>query len=83
MIAAARACRRQYERRQYERPGMTASKGCPICGRAPDAKYRPFCTKRCADVDLGRWFNERYVVPVPAEPDDDDDAVLRETGEES
>jgi endogenous inhibitor of DNA gyrase (YacG/DUF329 family) len=61
---------------------MTAPKGgCPICGRVPDPKYRPFCTKRCADVDLGRWFNERYVVPVPAEPEDSDH-VSGETDED-
>jgi endogenous inhibitor of DNA gyrase (YacG/DUF329 family) len=54
---------------------MTAHKtGCPICGRPPDPKFRPFCTKRCADVDLGRWFNERYVVPETGDPDQDDDA---------
>jgi endogenous inhibitor of DNA gyrase (YacG/DUF329 family) len=61
---------------------MTAQKqGCPICGRAPDPKFVPFCTKRCADVDLGRWFNERYVVPVPAEPDDQD-GISREMDED-
>ena len=46
--------------------------GCPICGRQPEEKYRPFCSKRCADVDLGRWFNERYVVPVPIDPESDE-----------
>lgn len=39
---------------------------CPICRQAePDPKYRPFCSKRCADVDLGRWFSGRYAVPGP------------------
>ena len=34
---------------------------CPICGKeAPVGKYRPFCSKRCADIDLGNWFNESY-----------------------
>ena len=37
---------------------------CPICRRAEaDPKYRPFCSKRCADVDLQRWFTGAYVVP--------------------
>jgi uncharacterized protein len=44
---------------------------CPICGRAPETAFRPFCSKRCADVDLGRWFNESYVVPEPIDPDMD------------
>ena len=44
---------------------------CPICGRPTDpanpveAKYRPFCSRRCADVDLGRWLTGSYVVPGP------------------
>ena len=36
---------------------------CPICGKLTDnIKYRPFCSKRCADIDLGTWFNEGYVI---------------------
>ena len=37
---------------------------CPICKRPPDTKYRPFCSKRCADVDLAKWLNGSYAVPV-------------------
>ena len=34
---------------------------CPICKKeVTDMKYRPFCCKRCADIDLGNWFNEAY-----------------------
>jgi hypothetical protein len=49
---------------------------CPICGKAVDAKYRPFCSRRCADVDLGRWLTASYVVPGPEVEDDlpDEDA---------
>ena len=36
---------------------------CPICHKLfVDDKYSPFCSKRCADVDLGRWFTEQYAV---------------------
>lgn len=46
---------------------------CPICEKnQPDGKYRPFCSKRCADVDLGRWFSGRYVMPGAEETDDED-----------
>lgn len=47
---------------------------CPICGKDSDRKYRPFCSKHCADVDLGRWFNESYAIPAAEEdePDEDD-----------
>ncbi len=37
---------------------------CPICRRQPaDEKYKPFCSKRCADVDLQRWFAGSYAIP--------------------
>jgi endogenous inhibitor of DNA gyrase (YacG/DUF329 family) len=50
-----------------------AKKGsCPVCGQATEARFRPFCSKRCADIDLGRWLNERYVVPEPFDPDMDE-----------
>ena len=37
---------------------------CPICRKPEDPLYRPFCSRRCADVDLNRWFSGRYAVPV-------------------
>lgn len=36
---------------------------CANCGKPQDEKYRPFCSKRCADVDLNRWFSGRYAIP--------------------
>jgi endogenous inhibitor of DNA gyrase (YacG/DUF329 family) len=44
---------------------------CPICGKLPVAKYRPFCSKRCADVDLNRWLKGVYAVPAKEEEDED------------
>lgn len=41
---------------------------CPICERTSDARYRPFCSKRCADVDLARWLSGSYAIP-----DDEDE----------
>ena len=43
---------------------------CPICEKPAVLGFRPFCSKRCADVDLQRWFSGRYAVPVA----DDDEA---------
>jgi uncharacterized protein len=40
------------------------SKGCPICDKPADPKFRPFCSKRCADVDLQRWFKGSYAIPA-------------------
>ena len=37
---------------------------CPICAKDSDPKYRPFCSRRCADVDLARWLNGSYAIPV-------------------
>lgn len=37
---------------------------CPICGRPATAKTKPFCSVRCADVDLGRWLTGSYAIPV-------------------
>ncbi len=47
---------------------------CPICASSSDAKYRPFCSKRCADVDLARWFTGGYAVPSQ-DPEDAEKAV--------
>jgi len=37
---------------------------CPICEKDSDPKYQPFCSRRCADVDLGKWLTGAYAVPV-------------------
>ena len=36
---------------------------CPICQKETDTRFRPFCSKRCADVDLGKWLGGDYAVP--------------------
>ena len=43
---------------------------CPTCGAPADAKARPFCSPRCADVDLGNWFQGKYGIPVVDAADD-------------
>jgi endogenous inhibitor of DNA gyrase (YacG/DUF329 family) len=44
---------------------------CPICNQPRSETYRPFCSKRCADVDLGRWLNGSYAIPVTEDDDED------------
>ncbi|HMO73159.1 MAG TPA: DNA gyrase inhibitor YacG [Paracoccaceae bacterium] len=45
--------------------------GCPVCGKLAAPAYRPFCSRRCADVDLGRWLGGHYRLPgPPAEGDE-------------
>lgn len=45
---------------------------CPICSRPTNPDYRPFCSKRCADVDLGKWLTGSYRVPSAAPEDLDE-----------
>ena len=49
---------------------MTKTKPCPICGAPALAKYMPFCSARCANIDLGRWLNENYRIPARSDIED-------------
>jgi endogenous inhibitor of DNA gyrase (YacG/DUF329 family) len=44
---------------------------CPVCGRPTEPRYRPFCSRRCADIDLGRWLTGSYRLPTDEEPGDE------------
>jgi hypothetical protein len=49
---------------------MTAPKGqCPQCGKPIAQAYRPFCSKRCADLDLHKWLTGGYAIPGADEED--------------
>ena len=43
---------------------------CPICAQNSTQRYHPFCSRRCSDVDLGRWLTGSYVVAEHAEDED-------------
>jgi len=43
---------------------------CPICGKPSDERWAPFCSKRCADVDLHRWLGGHYRIETSEEPED-------------
>lgn len=45
---------------------------CPICEKAGIAEYQPFCSKRCANIDLGRWLKEGYRVETDEVPAEDE-----------
>jgi uncharacterized protein len=49
-------------------------KRCPICKSQAQAAYMPFCSKRCADIDLGKWFTSAYAIPG-AEHDEEAESV--------
>jgi uncharacterized protein len=59
----------------------TAAK-CPVCGKEVTASYRPFCSKRCADIDLGRWLKEGYRIETDEGPPDDQSGGGGPTGQE-
>jgi hypothetical protein len=42
---------------------------CAVCGKPQAQKFKPFCSKRCADVDLGKWLGEGYAIPAVEPPD--------------
>ncbi len=49
---------------------------CPACDAPSQHRFRPFCSKRCQDADLGRWLRGTYSVPTeepPGESDPGDD----------
>ncbi len=48
-------------------------KPCPICKKAAQDGFAPFCSARCADIDLGRWFSGRYAIPARPEEDETGD----------
>ena len=57
---------------------------CPLCGKPTDHAFRPFCSKRCADIDLNRWLSGVYAVPVKKEEDEDGERPAEgEVGETS
>jgi endogenous inhibitor of DNA gyrase (YacG/DUF329 family) len=57
--------------------GMTESddqahaQPCPVCRKPAAEKFRPFCSRRCADVDLHRWLGGVYAIPVRTDADED------------
>jgi uncharacterized protein len=46
-----------------------AAKTCVNCGKPQNATYKPFCSKRCADIDLGRWLKGSYAIPAEDPPE--------------
>ena len=57
-------------------PGKPKIVTCPTCGGksvyAPSNPYRPFCSDRCKNIDLGAWASESYRVPAKPDPDENE-----------
>ena len=52
---------------------LQPGKPCPLCGKPSMPEVRPFCSRRCADVDLHRWLSGSYAIPAREEEDEDGD----------
>ncbi|MBX9634517.1 MAG: DNA gyrase inhibitor YacG [Magnetospirillum sp.] len=52
------------------KPPANSNKPCPICGKPPAEAFKPFCSARCADVDLHRWLGGVYTVASDERPED-------------
>ncbi len=50
---------------------------CANCGAPQTPEYKPFCSKRCADIDLHRWLSGSYVIPGPPVDDEDGNPGLQ------
>jgi endogenous inhibitor of DNA gyrase (YacG/DUF329 family) len=59
---------------------MMSEARCPVCKKPVVAQYRPFCSRRCSQIDLGKWLGESYRFEAP--PDDDEEVFIRDDKEE-
>ncbi|MCI1436796.1 MAG: DNA gyrase inhibitor YacG [Acetobacter indonesiensis] len=59
---------------------MSKTSTCPVCGKPTQPAIRPFCSQRCADIDLGRWFTGQYRIPGP--PVDEENMEKEERNDE-
>ncbi|GJM03621.1 MAG: hypothetical protein DHS20C08_21220 [Rhodomicrobium sp.] len=55
---------------------------CAMCNEPRSTKYRPFCSKRCADIDLNRWLTGQYAIPVEEDEPDDHLGELSQSDDE-
>jgi endogenous inhibitor of DNA gyrase (YacG/DUF329 family) len=53
---------------------------CPLCGKPSQQKYHPFCSVRCANVDLNRWLGGHYAIAAEEEPDPGDEPPPEKDG---
>lgn len=51
-------------------PRSAGARGCAICGKPVTARHQPFCSARCANIDLGRWLKGNYSIPTDEPPEE-------------
>jgi endogenous inhibitor of DNA gyrase (YacG/DUF329 family) len=52
---------------------LKPTRPCPICKKPSSQQFHPFCSGRCADIDLNRWLSGSYVIPAEPVEDDNED----------
>ena len=58
-------------------PIFPGTRRCPVCGKPAAARHQPFCSARCADIDLGRWLKGTYRVETEEPTEDGSEADER------
>lgn len=59
-----------------------ASAACPLCRKASQPAFRPFCSRTCKDRDLLNWLGGSYALPAQTPPDEDDNPALDNANED-
>lgn len=59
------------------------NKKCPICGHPASLDYQPFCSKKCADIDLGRWLKGNYIIETNEAPTPEEWAEIQQNSEQN
>lgn len=63
---------------------LKPTRPCPICGKPSSQQHHPFCSGRCADIDLNRWLSGAYVIPAgPADVDAEADPPSDDDGDDT
>ena len=56
--------------------GHSQKAACPLCQQPAEVLYRPFCSRRCAELDLGKWLTGGYAIPAHESMEDSDVETL-------
>ena len=61
---------------------LRPTRPCPICGKPSTQAFKPFCSKRCADIDLNRWLSGAYAIPAESASEDEEETLPTEDSDE-
>ncbi len=51
---------------------LRRARKCAVCHKPASQKYYPFCSERCANIDLNRWLSSAYVIPAADDEEEDE-----------